>query len=160
MANPVLREGLRAPAFTLPSQLGGKVRLTDLRGRWVVVYFYPKDMTPGCTSEACDFRDLSEEFEEEETVILAVSPDRLDSHERFALKHDLPFDLLVDRDSRVAKKYGVWREKTSHGRKYMGIVRSTFVVDPSGKVARVFDNVRVKGHVEKVLTVLKAERAR
>jgi len=154
MANPILAEGRQAPAFTLPSHDGERIRLTSFRGRWVVLYFYPKDMTPGCTLEACDFRDLAPQFKRRKAVVLGVSPDDAASHERFARKHKLPFPLLVDRDSKVAARYGVWREKSNYGRKYMGIVRSTFLIDPAGKLARVFDNLRVKGHAEKVLKTL------
>lgn len=159
MSNPVLREGQRAPAFTLPATLEDRVRLTELRGMWVVLYFYPKDMTAGCTTQACDFRDHLEDFEELGAVVLGLSPDDLDKHERFAEREELNFPLLVDRDSRVGLKYGVWREKNNYGRKYRGIVRSTFVIDPSGKIARIFDNVRVKGHVAKVLAAVEEKMA-
>ena len=159
MSNPVLQEGGRAPAFTLPATGEGRVRLTELRGRWVVLYFYPKDMTPGCTTEAQDFRDHLEAFEELGAVVLGVSPDELDRHEQFAEREGLEFPLLVDRDSRVAAKYGVWRQKVDYGRKYLGIVRSTFLIDPSGKLVRSFDNVRVKGHVAKVLACLEEKAA-
>ncbi len=155
MANPLLAEGLRAPAFTLPSQDGERIRLTGFRGRWVVLYFYPKDMTPGCTLEACEFRDRAAQFKRRGAVILGVSPDDSASHQEFLRKYKLPFPLLVDRDSKIAARYGVWREKSNYGRKYMGIVRSTFLIDPSGKLARIFDNLRVKGHAEKVLMTLK-----
>ena len=158
MANPVLEEGKRAPAFTLPSTDGKRVRLTDLRGYWVVLYFYPRDNTPGCTTEAGDFRDLHSDFRADHAVVLGVSADDLESHRQFARDHGLPFELLVDRDSKVAGRYGVWREKISHGRKYLGIVRSTFLIDPSGRIAKIFDNLRVKGHVGKVLSVLRSER--
>ena len=158
MVNPVLQEGKRAPAFTLPSQ-NGKVRLTEHRGRWVVVYFYPKDNTHGCTTQACDFRDRKLEFEKEGAVILGISPDDRESHIRFAEQHKISFPVLVDRDARVANKYGAWREKKNSGRPYLGIVRSSFLVDPSGKIVRVWDNVRVKGHVEKVLATLREELA-
>ena len=158
LVNPILKEGTRAPAFTLPSQ-NGKVRLTEQRGRWVVVYFYPKDDTPGCTTEACAFRDLKKEFEKQGAVVLGISPDDRDSHIRFAEKYDLSFPVLVDRDARVANKYGAWREKKNYGRTYLGIVRSSFLIDPSGKIVRIWDNVRVKGHVEKILATLREERA-
>ncbi len=157
--NPVLREGKRAPAFTLPATLEGRVRLTELRGRWVVLYFYPKDMTAGCSSQARDFQDAMEAFEELGVVLLGLSSDDLERHEAFAEKEELNYPLLVDRDSRVALKYGVWREKNNYGRKYMGIVRSTFVIDPSGRVARIFDNVRIKGHVAKVLAAVEEKMA-
>ncbi len=159
MPNPVLREGKRAPAFTLPATLEDRVRLTELRGRWVVLYFYPKDLTNGCTNQAKDFRDHLGEFEQHGAVVLGVSPCDLGRHERFTAEAELNFPLLVDRDSRVALKYGVWREKNNYGRKYLGIVRSTFVIDPSGRIAKIFDNVRVKGHVAKVLTALEEKLA-
>ncbi|MAW59744.1 MAG: thioredoxin-dependent thiol peroxidase [Planctomycetes bacterium] len=157
VANPSLEEGKRAPAFTLPSTEGGSFRLTEHRGRWVVAYFYPKDLTPGCTTEAENFRDALASFEDLGALVVGISPDPLERHERFVEKHDLNFPLLVDRDAKVASKYGVWRTKKNYGREYLGIVRSTFLIDPSGKVARLWDNIRVKGHVEKVLAALEEE---
>ena len=159
VTNPVLHEGKRAPAFTLPATLEDRVRLTELRGRWVVLYFYPKDLTAGCTAQACDFRDHMEAFDSLGVVVLGVSPDDLERHEAFAAQEDLNFPLLADRDSRVGLKYGAWRQKNNYGRKYMGVVRSTFVIDPSGKIARVFDNVRVRGHVAKVLAAVEEKMA-
>ena len=126
----------------------------------MIVFFYPKDHTPGCTEQACDFRDLHADFRDAQAVILGVSPDDLDCHDRFTADYRLPFELLTDRDSRVASKYGAWREKRQNGRSYMGMVRSTFLIDPSGKVARVFNNVRARGHAAKVLDALVEERAR
>lgn len=158
MANPTLEEGKRAPAFTLPSTEGDRFRLTEHRGRWIVVYFYPKDLTPGCTTEAENFRDQFDAFEEQGALVVGISPDPMPQHERFAEKLDLNFPLLTDRDAKVASKYGVWRTKKNYGREYLGIVRSTFLVDPSGKVARIWDNIRVKGHVDKVLQALAEER--
>lgn len=155
MPNPVLREGQRAPAFTLPATVDGRVRLTELRGRWVVIFFYPRDHTTGCTAEAGAFRDRAADFARLGAEILGISPDPLERHEDFAASLRLPYPLLVDRDSRVAHKYGVWRRKLSAGHHYLGIVRSTFVIDPSGRVARIFDGVRVKGHVDKVLAALR-----
>lgn len=160
MVNPVLSEGQRAPAFSLPSHDGERVRLTDLRGRWVVLYFYPKDMTPGCTAETVDFRDHHPAFRKEKAVVFGISPDDAETHRRFAEKTRAPFPLLVDRDSRVAEKYGVWREKAARGRKYLGIVRSTFLIDPDGRIVKIYDNLRVKGHVPKVLDALRSELAR
>jgi len=157
LVNPILSEGQRAPAFTLPASSGNRVRLTELRGHWVVLYFYPKDMTKGCVTEACDFRARIRDFQELGAVVIGMSPDSLESHVHFAKAHRLPFPLLVDRDSRVASKYGVWRERTRYGRPYLGTVRSTFVIDPGGKLWKIYDNVRIKGHVEKVLRHLRAE---
>ncbi len=160
MANHVLKVGQRAPAFSLKSDDGALHRLTDYKGQWVVVYFYPKDMTPGCTTEACDFRDDLREFQRAGAAIFGLSPDPAESHARFRAAHKLNFPLLSDRDSKVAAKYGVWREKLNYGRSYMGIVRSTFLVDPAGKIAVSWDNVRVKGHAAKVLARLREERKR
>jgi len=157
VANPILDAGKRAPAFTLPSTDGEKFRLTEHRGRWIVVYFYPKDLTAGCTTEAGDFQIALAQFEKLGAVVVGVSPDPMSQHEKFSAKLDLGFELLSDRDAKVASKYGVWRTKQNYGREYMGIVRSTFLVDPSGKLARVWDNIRVKGHVEKVLQALTEE---
>jgi peroxiredoxin Q/BCP len=157
VANPLLDAGKRAPAFTLPSTDGEKFRLTEHRGRWIVVYFYPKDLTAGCTTEANDFQAALTQFETLGAVVVGISPDPMTQHEKFAAKLDLEFELLSDRDAKVALKYGVWRTKKNYGREYMGIVRSTFLVDPSGKIARVWDNIRVKGHVDKVLQALTEE---
>lgn len=160
MVNQKLKSGQRAPAFSLPSDDGELHRLTQFKGQWVVVYFYPKDMTPGCTTQACDFRDDLREFQRAGAAVLGLSPDHLESHARFRAAHKLNFPLLADRDSKIAAKYGVWREKQNYGRSYMGIVRSTFLVDPAGKIAAAWDNVRVKGHTAKVLARLHEERKR
>ncbi len=160
MVNPLLAEGKRAPAFTLASSAGDKFRLTDHRGRWVVVFFYPKDLTPGCTAEAEGFRDQHAHFRKVGAVVVGLSPDPMARHLEFVEKHQLDFPLLSDRDAKVARRYGVWRTKKNYGREYEGIVRSTFLVDPSGKLAKVWDNVRVRGHVERVLTALREENAR
>ncbi len=160
MANSVLKPGLRAPAFTLKSDDGGIRRLTALKGRWVVLYFYPKDMTPGCTAEACDFRDGLRDFERSGATVMGVSPDGVESHARFRRQNALNFPLLADRDAKIAEKYGAWREKQNYGRKYLGLVRSTFLIDPAGKVAAAWDNVRVKGHTGKVLARLREEAGR
>ena len=157
MANHVLKPGQRAPAFTLAADDGSRQRLTDFKGRWVVVYFYPKDLTPGCTTEACDFRDAMRDFQRAGAAVLGLSPDPLESHARFRAAHRLNFPLLADRDAKTAARYGVWREKSNYGRSYMGIVRSTFLVDPAGKVAAAWDNVRVRGHAAKVLERLRVE---
>jgi peroxiredoxin Q/BCP len=151
-----IEEGAKAPAFNLPSTDGKKIALKDLVGKNVVLYFYPKDDTPGCTREACQFRDSISKLEKVGAVVLGVSPDNLASHEKFVDKYKLPFPLLSDEDHKVAEKYGVWREKKNYGRTYMGIVRSTFIVDKEGRLAKVFSNVKVDGHDAKVLEELKA----
>ena len=147
-------EGAKAPDFTLPTHDGTKLKLSSLRGRPVVLYFYPKDDTPGCTREACGFRDAKTKLARHEAVVLGVSRDGAESHAAFRTKYKLPFTLLCDPDHAVAEKYGAWREKTLYGKKSMGIVRSTFVIDAAGKVARVFRSVKPDGHAEQVLDVL------
>jgi peroxiredoxin Q/BCP len=151
-----IEPGKRAPAFTLIADDGAKVRLSDFQGRPVVLYFYPKDDTPGCTREACAFRDRQTALTKLGAVILGVSTDSVESHERFRDKYHLNFPLLVDEDHRVAEKYGAWREKNRYGKKSMGIQRSTFLIDASGKVAKVWKQVNVDGHDEKVLEALTA----
>lgn len=143
--------GARAPAFTLPDADGKKVSLKDLRGNWVVVYFYPRDNTPGCTKEACAFRDLHVDFKSGSAVVIGISGDSQESHTKFREKFGLPFSLLVDTDHKIATKYGVYREKNMYGKKVMGIVRSTFIVDPGGKIAKVYPRVKVDGHADAVL---------
>jgi len=160
MANSVLQAGDRAPAFTLPADDGDRLRLTEYRGRWVVLYFYPKDFTPGCTAQAGDFQDALADFEDLGAVVLGIGPDPVESHAEFRSACGLGFPLLHDRDAKIASRYGVWREKQHHGRRYLGIVRSTMVLDPSGRVAQLWDNVRVKGHVDKVLNWLRKELER
>jgi peroxiredoxin Q/BCP len=150
-----IEEGCKAPDFTLPTHDGSKLKLSSLRGRPVVLYFYPKDDTPGCTKEACAFRDAKARLARHKAVVLGVSPDTPTSHEQFRAKHKLPFTLLADADHAVAEKYGAWREKNMYGRKTMGIVRSTFVIDAAGKVAKVFKAVKVDGHEEQVLAALR-----
>lgn len=142
--------GDRAPAFYLPAHPEGKIRLSHFKGQPVVLYFYPRDDTPGCTTEACEFRDQRPTFEEVDAVILGVSTDSVASHEKFANKFDLPFPLLADEDHAVCEKYGVWVEKNMYGRKSMGVQRATFLIDAKGKVAAVWPKVKVKGHVEAV----------
>ena len=160
MANQVLRAGDRAPAFILSGDDGERVRLTEYRGRWVVLYFYPRDFTAGCTAQACAFRDSEKAFAEVGAVLLGIGPDEVESHARFRTELGLGFPLLHDRDARVASRYGVWREKRTGGHRYLGLVRSTMLVDPSGRIAQIWDNVRVKGHVDRVLTGLHEELAR
>ncbi|MCP4092968.1 MAG: peroxiredoxin [Planctomycetes bacterium] len=151
MANTVLDVGKRAPAFTLPNAHGERTRLTDLRGRWVVVYFYAKNQSNGCATQARDFRDSFAEFKKLGAVIFGVGAECRDSHAAFIKKEKLPFDLLVDRDSKLAIRYGAHREKGRSGFRYHGIVRSTFLIDPSGRIVHIWDNLRVKGHVDRVL---------
>jgi peroxiredoxin Q/BCP len=147
----MIRIGATAPDFTAPADGGGTVRLKDLRGKKVVLYFYPKDNTPGCTTESCEFRDAHEQFLAKGAVILGVSPDSVKSHDKFKQKFDLPFALISDEDHKIAEAYGVWQEKSMYGRKYMGIVRSTFVIDEKGKIAAIYDKVKVDGHAADVL---------
>lgn len=149
--------GKSAPKFHLPASTGGKIRLSDYfkdNPRNVVLYFYPRDNTPGCTQEACDFRDSLPQLANQDTVVLGISGDSLASHEKFATKFELPFPLLVDEDHSVADKYGVWVEKKNYGKTYMGIQRATFLINKQGKVAAVWPKVKVKGHVEEVLAAV------
>ena len=148
----MLNPGDKAPDFTAPTDGGGEISLKDLRGKKVVLYFYPKDNTPGCTTEACDFRDNQAAFADKNTVILGVSPDSPKSHDGFKSKFELPFTLISDKDHAIAEAYGAWQEKSMYGKKYMGIQRSTFIIDEKGKVAEVYGKVKVKGHAEDVLS--------
>lgn len=149
-----LQIGDPAPDFSLPDQDGTIVHLADLKGKRVVLYFYPKDDTPGCTKEACGFRDAKAKLAKLKAVVLGVSPDGPASHEAFRAKHKLAFTLLCDPDHQVAEKYGAWREKNMYGKKSMGIARSTFVIDANGRVAKVFKAVRPDIHAEQVLAAL------
>jgi len=150
----MLKEGNKAPDFTAIDQNEKKVKLSSFKGKKnVILYFYPKDMTPGCTTEACDFKENFKKFKD--TVILGVSIDSPERHQKFIAKHDLPFDLISDTDQKLVNKYGVWQEKNLYGRKYMGIVRSTFIIDKKGVVRKIYPKVKVKTHVEEVLEVLK-----
>ncbi|MET3507996.1 thioredoxin-dependent thiol peroxidase [Halalkalibacter oceani] len=149
--------GQEAPPFTLPSSNGETVSLADFKGKTVVLYFYPKDMTPGCTTQACDFRDRIDDFSGLNTVILGVSPDPVDRHKKFIDKYELPFQLLADEDHQVAEDYGVWKLKKYFGKEYMGIERSTFVIDKDGILVKEWRKVRVKDHVEEALTYIKDE---
>ncbi|HLQ72154.1 MAG TPA: thioredoxin-dependent thiol peroxidase [Bacillota bacterium] len=144
-----------APDFVLPDSNGENIRLSDFEGKYVVLYFYPKDMTPGCTTEACDFRDAYEDFSSLNTVIIGISPDPAESHQKFIDKHELPFHLLADENHEVASDYGVWKLKKNFGKEYYGIERSTFIIDPEGNIVKAFQKVRVKGHVEEALTFIK-----
>ena len=147
--------GKKAPSFTLKDQHGKAHRLSDYAGKSVVLYFYPKDDTPGCTTEACEFRDAYDVFRERGAEVLGVSPDDVASHEKFKTKHELPFTLLADPDHSVAEQYGVWGQKKFAGKEYMGINRSTFIIDPQGKVARAMLGIKPAGHAAQVLESLK-----
>jgi peroxiredoxin Q/BCP len=149
--NPKLSKGDDAPEFEAESDDSGALALSDFAGQKLVLYFYPRDMTPGCTTEACDFRDNLETFQEEGWQVVGVSPDEVDDHEEFRQKYDLNFPLLADTDNEIAKAYGVWREKQTFGNTYEGIVRSTFLIDEDGEIIEIFDNVRATGHVERLL---------
>ena len=151
----MLQEGQPAPDFTLHTAQGRPLTLSSLRGRPVVVYFYPKDDTPGCTREACGFRDARARLAAAGAVVLGISPDSVASHQRFRDKHQLDFTLLSDPDKAVASAWGAWGEKVLYGKKTVGMIRSTFVLDGAGVVRKVFPRVRVDGHVEKVLESLK-----
>jgi len=152
-------EGKKAPAFTLTADDGSKVRLSALKGAPVVLYFYPRDDTPGCTREACAFRDRKAEIENLGATVLGVSPDTVERHVKFRHKYDLNFRLLADPDHKVAEKYGAWREKNMYGKKKMGIQRSTFLIDANGKVAKVWQRVKVDGHDDQVIEAVKELRA-
>jgi peroxiredoxin Q/BCP len=152
----VVEEGKEAPDFTLTSDRGEPVTLSDLRGKPVVLYFYPKDDTPGCTTQACGLRDAYAELERSGAVVLGISPDSEQSHVKFRDKYDLPFMLLADTEHAVAEQYGVWGEKKYMGRTYLGVQRTTFVIDADGTVKRVFENVKPATHADDVLEVLAA----
>jgi peroxiredoxin Q/BCP len=152
----MVEEGKPAPDFTLTSDSGEPVTLSSLRGKEVILYFYPKDDTPGCTAQACGIRDAWGEFEQAGAVVLGVSPDGEDSHAKFKEKYDLPFTLLADTDHEVADAYGVWGEKSYAGKSYMGVDRSTFVIDGAGNVAKVFRKVKPDEHADQVLEALGA----
>lgn len=147
----MLKEGSKAPAFKLPGDDGKVHSLSDYKGKTVVLYFYPKDDTSGCTAEACDFRDNMKRIAKKDTVVIGVSKDSAKSHTKFKDKYDLNFLLLSDEDGKMLEKYGVWQEKSMYGRKYWGIARTTFIIDGNGKIRKVFEKVKVKGHVDEVL---------
>jgi peroxiredoxin Q/BCP len=147
--------GSMAPDFTLPADDGSMVRLSDLRGRRVVLYFYPKDDTPGCTTQACGFRDNYVEISEKDAVVFGISPDGVNSHVKFRTKFDLPFRLLADEDHKVAELYGAWGEKNNYGKKYFGIIRSHFVVDAEGKIADVQYGISAEDSVANALATLR-----
>ena len=150
----MLKENDVAPKFALKADDGSTVRLSGLRGHTVVLYFYPKDDTPGCTKEACEFRDRRKGLNKSDAVVLGVSPDSVESHKKFREKFGLDFRLLADPDHKVAEAYGVWQLKSMYGRKYWGIVRTTFVINEKGRIARVFEKVKPAGHAAEVLAAL------
>jgi len=150
----LLEIGEKAPGFCLEDPDRGEICLKDLKGKWVVLYFYPKDNTKGCTMEALEFTAAEDEFKEKNAVIIGVSPDSLKSHTNFRQKHDLSINLLSDTEKKVLEEYGVWQKKKMYGREYMGVVRSTYLIDPEGKIAHVWPKVRVKGHVDNVMEKL------
>ena len=147
----MLKVGDKAPDFQAPTDGGGEISLKELRGKKVILYFYPKDNTPGCTTEACDFRDAGPQIDAKGAVVLGVSPDSVKSHDKFKQKFDLPFRLISDVDHAIAEAYGAWQEKSMYGKKYMGVQRSTFVIDEQGKIAEAHEKVSVKGHVADLL---------
>jgi len=150
--------GKPAPDFTLPSTSGEPVSLRQFKGKkTVILYFYPKDDTPGCTKEACDFRDHNAEFDRHNTVILGVSTDGMESHQHFLGKHHLPFTLLADEDATVSKMYGVYKQRNLYGKKYMGIERTTFVIDKTGRIAQIYPKVKVEGHIEALLEFVRED---
>ena len=149
-----LKVGQKAPAFALPNQDGKIMRLSDFKGKKVVLYFYPKDDTPGCTKESCAFRDGLEEIHASGAVVLGVSADSVDSHKKFVKKYNLNFPLLSDEKKTMVQDYGVWKEKSLYGRKFMGIERTTFIIDEQGKLDDIFEKVKVDGHLEEVLAEL------
>jgi peroxiredoxin Q/BCP len=150
----VIEEGTQAPDFELQSHDGSTVRLSDLRGKPVVLYFYPRDDTPGCTAQACGIRDVWSELQRKDAVVLGVSPDSPRKHVKFREKHDLPFTLLSDEEHQVAETYGTWVEKRMYGKTYMGMERSTFVVDAEGNVAKVMRKVKPADHADLILAAL------
>lgn len=149
---------MQAPTFILPNAQGESISLEDYRGKKVVLYFYPKDSTPGCTTEACDFRDATQAFEENNTVILGVSADSQKRHQNFIAKYELPFQLLSDVDHEVCEQYGVWQLKKNYGKEYYGIVRSTFLIDESGEIVKEWRSVKVKDHVAEALQYVQEQK--
>lgn len=150
-----LQIGQIVPDFRLPSNGGQEVSLSEFRGHKVIIYFYPKDMTAGCTQQACDFRDHNEVFKELGVIVLGISGDPVKSHDKFAAKHGLPFPLLSDEDHSVCRMFGVWQLKKMYGREYEGIVRSTFLIDEEGRLVKEWRGIRVRGHVEAILQAVK-----
>jgi len=148
--------GENAPDFRLPRNGGGDVALSDLKGKKVVLYFYPKDDTSGCTAEGIDFSALGSQFEDADTIVIGISPDSVKSHDKFAAKHKLTVMLAADEDKTALEAYGVWKEKSMYGKKYMGVERTTFLISPDGKVAKIWNKVKVAGHAQDVLEAAKA----
>ena len=146
----MLKIGMKAPDFKLKNGNGKEFSLKDFEGKIIILYFYPKDNTPGCTAEACDFRDHIKLFEKKNSVIIGISKDGIQSHQKFKEKFNLPFNLLADESLEVIKKYGVWKEKSLYGKKYMGIERTTFIIDEKGLIKDIFYKVKVNGHIEEV----------
>ncbi len=151
-----VEEGKKAPDFTAAIDGGGKLKLSDLKGKTVILYFYPKDDTTGCTKEACGFRDSLPDFSKTRATVIGVSKDSVASHDKFKAKYELPFTLVSDADGKICEKYGTWIEKSMYGRKYMGIDRATFLIDGTGTVRKVWRKVKVPGHVEEVLGAAKS----
>lgn len=147
----MLKEGDKAPDFSANNQEGKRVKLSDFKGQRVVLYFYPKDDTPGCTKEACSFRDADAVYRDKGIKVFGVSIDGEKSHQKFISKYSLPFDLLADPEKSIVEKYGVWGEKSMYGKKYMGTLRKTFLIDEKGKIAKIFDKVNVSEHADEVL---------
>ena len=155
----MITEGRKAPAFNLPSSTGDKLALKDLVGKYVIVYFYPRDNTPGCTTEANDFNEALRKIKARDAVVIGVSKDSIESHCKFADKYNLKFPLLSDPDGKMLEKYDAWGEKNMYGKKSMGIIRSTVLIGPDGKVIKHFPKVKVKGHVEAVVEALNEARS-
>jgi len=155
----MLQVGDSVPDFCLPNQDEEEICFRDIKGRWIVLYFYPKDNTPGCTTEACDFTAALPDFENLDAIVLGVSPDSPKKHRNFIEKKELKITLLSDEEKELCKAFGVWQLKKNYGREYMGVVRSTFIISPEGKIAAMWDKVRVKGHVDEVKEKLKALQA-
>ncbi len=149
-----IAEGKHAPDFTLPTDTGDTLTLSSLRGQWVVLFAYPKDDTSGCTVEACEFRDALPRFDATQAVILGISPDSVKSHAKFKAKFELPYTLLADEEKTVLQAYDVWKEKSMYGKKYMGVERTTFLIDPQGQIAKVFSKVKPAGHAEEVMAAI------
>ena len=154
--NDLIAEGKTAPAFTLPDQDGKKHKLSDYKGKWVVLYFYPKDDTPGCTKQACQFNEAEQQLKDLDAVVLGVSPDAVDSKRKFADKFNLDFPILADPDKKVLLKYGVWQEKKNYGKTYLGVVRTTYLINPTGKVAKRWDKVKADGNAAAAVETIQA----
>ena len=150
----MLKEGIKAPDFSLKNQEGKTHKLSDYKGKKVILYFYPKDNTPGCIKEACNFRDDDSQIRKKNGIVLGISGDSVESHKKFQEKHTLPFTLLSDPEKQVIKKYGAWKEKKMYGNTFMGIQRSTFVIDENGKIIKVFDKVEVDNHSKEIIELI------